>query len=185
MNSPTVLSPTRTLVSTLAPAGPSPHSFGGPLGIDVDGWAAGYPLPHRVVTIDLSDPVFGLQRGSVPRLPLLYAFRIDACAMSYRITTATTVELVSCQGKPEADWPYPGYPGQFPRIPLRFDPVDSVPPANAHGERPEPGELLVVVPCSPAYGVSLWGEDGDAEGVQVLFRVAVTDRIVTAWNVCS
>ena len=43
---------------------------------------------------------------------------------------------------------------------------------------------VVVVPPSDAYGVSLWGE-GDAEEVQVVFRIETATGIVSVSNQCG
>ena len=43
----------------------------------------------------------------------------------------------------------------------------------------------VVVPPNDAYGVSLWGNSGDANQVQSIFRVNLKTLVVEAWNECT
>lgn len=45
--------------------------------------------------------------------------------------------------------------------------------------------VVVIVPPSDDYGVSLWGDAGDAERVQVIFEIDPADGTVSASNQCS
>ncbi len=185
------------LTLTRAPA--FRHSFGGSLAFQVHGWPGTLPPPHRLLTLDLSDPSLSLE-SQVTELPLLYAFRLDGCCLQYTVTDDGNATALEVSGSPASDWPYPGYPTEFPFHPLVLGSFGSVhwdcdydsdecdeghPWETTQGSEPEEDELLVIVPPSSTYGVSLWGDEGDREGVQTIFRINTESLTVEAWNECS
>ena len=54
----------------------------------------------------------------------------------------------------------------------------------AQKDKIEADELVVVVPPISDLGMSLWGDDGDAEGVQIIFRCDVQSWRVRVYNEC-
>ena len=46
-------------------------------------------------------------------------------------------------------------------------------------------ELILVVPPNPMMGVTLWGPDGDAEEVQIIFRYNSKTGTLVAQNACT
>ena len=49
----------------------------------------------------------------------------------------------------------------------------------------DPDKIIGVVPPSEAYGVSLWGDMGDAEGVLCIFEISIKSGKVKTYNICS
>jgi hypothetical protein len=49
----------------------------------------------------------------------------------------------------------------------------------------QPTELVVICPCPMTTGVSLWGREGDAEGVAMVFECDLAAKKVNTYNVCS
>jgi hypothetical protein len=170
-----------------------PHRFGGPLALDVRGVPGKPPLLHRVLTLSARDPRLGFSIDGVTDLPLVYGFVFDGCRLTYRVTGDAGIEMVGMSPRsPMAGWPYPKYPAAFPekRFGLRDD--GAIEPDQVHqltwqnvaGIDPADG-VVVIVPPSERYGVSLWGEDGDASLVQVIFEVDPAARTVSAYNQCG
>jgi hypothetical protein len=165
------------------------HRFGGPLGLDV---RKGGPL-QRVLTLSLKDPMLADVMPKVAELPLVYGFTFNGCRVEYRVVDDGRIEVVQMTpGKPSRDWPYARYPAAFPqrRFGLRSEgrvEPDRVSELAWQGvEHADAGAILVaIVPPNEIYGVSLWGEDGDAEGVQVVFEVDPATGTVTAYNQCT
>lgn len=177
----------------------SRHSFGGPLACAMNGWPADWLPPQRVATLDLADPALSMKTKH-KTLPLVYAYRIDGCELEYGFATPDQLQLQELSGTPERDWPYPGYPDEFPvrRLSIGSDsPVhwecddDNEECDEGHvwsvveDDPPERDEFLLIVPPNADYGVSLWGIEGDREKVDTIFRVNVRSATVRAWNACS
>jgi hypothetical protein len=49
----------------------------------------------------------------------------------------------------------------------------------------QPAELLVAVPPPATLGFSMWGPDGDREGVTVVFECDLAERTIRAYNRCT
>jgi len=156
------------------------------------------PGPQRLLTIALQDPLLqklGLEfTGFVSSLSLLYAFQVSPCRFKYEVES---LKLLEFEGESEGqDWPYENYPARFPVVPLAFEKPKPInwkkleADEDWHGitaqdSRPGKDEVLVVVPPNDGYGVSLWGESGDNECVQTIFRVAMKAGTVETWNECT
>jgi hypothetical protein len=169
--------------------------------LDVGRWPERWPVPHRVVTLNLNDPDLGkLDTDNTwwpDRLPLIYAYRVSGCRIKYEWLSSGDLQLVEREGHPDQrDWPYRDYPVMFPTAPLVALPPQHIPWRQLEWDedwfgltwqdsRPSESEMLLVVPPNDAYGVSLWGQSGDLERVQTIFRINLRDRIVEAWNECT
>jgi hypothetical protein len=146
-----------------------------------------------VLTLSCDDPVLGLWMPELSELPLVYGFVFDECRLKYRVVGDREIEMLHMKPKRITDdWPYPNYPAFFPekRLGLRSDGAiepDRVEELTWQGlESIDPAiDALVIVPQSRGYGVSLWGEDGGAEDVQVIFEIDVAARTVAAANQCG
>jgi hypothetical protein len=100
------------------------HIFGGsrqhkgttPQGCEV-------PL-HLVYTFDTTDPAFVLQIPGIRYLPLYYSFPYNAGACGYRVKSETEIEVLYMETKEvERDFPYEGYPSEFPEQRVRLAPI--------------------------------------------------------------
>jgi len=196
---PTVIFPDRILRSSFTGEGRNRHRFGGPVEVSIKPWPRSAPRPHCVMRVDLDDPTLGLCWEDTPvatKIPLIYGFRIDGCRLTYRVRRSNELEVMKLEGGRPKDWPYSDYPAVFPTVPLYFEsakPLDwnkleddeDWVGLTRQDARPAKGEMLVVVPPNDAYGVSLWGNSGDANQVQSIFRVNLKTLVVEAWNECT
>jgi hypothetical protein len=163
--------------------------FGGPMDYKISGKR---PIPdrlHQIALLNHNDlPILGPPRY-VFGLPLLYGMRYSGPDLTYKFEHSDVTILVS-PGKVTEDWPYRDYPPLLPYVPLvvtkrkkqswrQF--VADFP--NMKNE--QPSDLIVVVPPPMTIGVSLWGREGDAEGVAIVFECDLDEKKVTAYNVCS
>jgi len=58
------------------------------------------------------------------RLPLYYCWRCSANNLSYQMPAPGRVRILRNEGRPQGnDFPYPGFPGQFPRRPVKVVPI--------------------------------------------------------------
>ena len=165
---PTLICPDRLNRATLCGAGWNRHRLGGPLELDIKGWPRRTPLPHRVLTLRLTDPALGLDTQPYWPIPLIYGLRISGSRLAYQVTGGAQIEIQDFRGKPSKDWPYAGYPETLPTVPLYFgtaEPIDWMElekHEDWHGlthqdSRPGANEVLVVVPPNDAYGDFLVG----------------------------
>ena len=206
MNGPVVVSRGSVRVADFS-TGAGPHVFGGPFGLTlqpaqtnpvkriagiVRSLVGVRPLLHRVLTLDLTDPILRLHIDGLSRLPLVYGFVYDGCRLKYRVTADDAIELLEMNRQARAaDWPYADYPEAFAARPFTLKNDGEIEPAQV-SERtwqgineidPSTG-IVAIVPPSSQYGVSLWG-DGDDELVQVVFEIDPASRTVTAYNQCG
>ena len=170
------------------------HRFGGPLALDIPPKNGRMPPPlHRVLTLDARDPLLELSAEATV-LPLIYGFRINACEMSYRVQPDGGIAELAVDGSLHnvATWPYAGYPTEFPPLPVRLLDAGVATPEQVYNLTwqsvisldPAAGIVVIVPPCE-RYGVSLWGEMGDAEDVQVIFEIEPDSLRVRAYNQCG
>jgi hypothetical protein len=168
------------------------HCFGGESLSEFKGQKFAPRKLHRLLTLDLSDPIFTNIYKKLERLELYYGFCYDSCELNYTIRNSMTIEVNSIEpNKSDDDWPYDCYPSSFEQ-------------KYAVLSRPEEckynvfldliwqnfvddysDKMIIVIPPSNHYGVSLWGEMGDDEGVQVVFVVDTTSNTVQAFNQCT
>lgn len=111
--------------------------------------------------------------------------------MTYEVKDAVHYHLLKLDPKKSSDdWPYPGYPDLLPPISLRLarrSPCSCAQFSRFLVRQDEimANELVVVVPPIPDLGMSLWGEDGDDEGVQIVFRCDLKTRKIKVYNECA
>ncbi len=171
------------------------HYFGGENDFLLKGQRFGPRKLHKVLSFDLSDPLlsncFSIK---LDRLNLLYGFCYDNCELEYKTRTSDGVvmEVLSIiPNESEDDWPYDEYPLYFEKKDISL----SQPECCSYDEFLDfisqdfdenyADKLIVAVPPSEKYGVSLWGEMGDEEGVQVIFIVDTNVGAIKAFNVCT
>lgn len=125
-------------------------------------------------------------------MPLVYGFVYDGCGLTYRLVGDIEIEVLEMSPRSSTpDWPYPKYPAAFPEKRFGLRDEGEIDPTQVHEltwqniEVIDPAEgVVVIVPPSKRYGVSLWG-DGDEELVQVIFEVDPATRTVNAYNQCG
>lgn len=189
---PCVLSDGFIRKALLGQSGKYRHYFGGLNDLETLDYLNGERPLHRVLTLDLSDPDLDFSINGVTQIPLLYGFAFDGCELEYEVLSDSTIRIIELvPNHPAEDWPYPNYPAHFEPVPVGFTKPE---PANEEKidevtwrlfDKSKPSEIWVNVPPNDALGVSLWGSDGDAEGVEVVFRIDPTTRTVSVKNECS
>ena len=168
---------------------PRDHVFGGPLPEDVT-MPSGAVL-HTVMTLECST-IAGLSGLPLARLPMLYPFRHSGGLIEYTVAADGAVQVEHVDGPAPTDgWPYEAYPVELPRVwlgaappvPVALDWVRDMLPQGLDDASPD--DLVLVVPSPLPFGVSLWGEDGDAEGVVCVFVLSPRAGRVRAHNQCT
>jgi hypothetical protein len=181
--------------------------FGGPphYAFKFSGKPFGTRPIHHVMTLCWSI-LPGIEKKGFSELPLFYGMRYGGCRMKYEILEPeldlSEIEdrLSSKRGFPDVrsechvlemepcesseDWPYAGYPDLLPYVPLRL--AERVPCSPEdfqgvilHGDEVKPEEVTVVIPPMFDLGVSLFGHDADAEGLQLVFRCDLESEKMT------
>ncbi len=168
------------------------HVFGGPLDLTVRGFPRNRRPLHRLLTLDLRDSRLSISLPNTDSLPLLYGFAYDGCLLDYQVASDAEVRITDVSPRvPSQEWPYRGYPDHFgarrvalgerQRISRRM--VTRLTWQGLDDEAAD--QLVVVVRPSASFGVSLWGESGDAEEVEVVFCVEPEAGRVSASNQCT
>ena len=168
--------------------GKNAHRFGGEL-------PSGASVPenatlHALLDIDTAQCAT-LEGLSQARLPLIFPFRHDGGRLVYHLKGSTVEVDELSPEEPDEDWPYEEFPDTLPLSMMGSSPAFEV-------DRDDVEELLwqgfydvaddkvvIVIPPREDYGVSLWGEMGDAEMVQCVFVFDPATGKVTAENQCS
>ena len=164
--------------------------FGGPLSAKVTGIPHGPRMLHQIAFVSAAD--IPILREHFVSLPLLYGMQFDGCSLTYRLTTALEeIEVTKLEPTTSSDsWPYPNYPAHLPYYQLAIaeatdcswkDFSDSLPNAPST----QRGTVYAVVPPPMTIGFSLWGRDGDDEGVHLAWEFDAKSRVVTAYNLCT
>lgn len=162
------------------------HSFGGPLPM-IKNQPPQASL-NLVLSIDLV--CLGLNSPMSP-MPFIYPFGHDGGKLHYACRSNAVVDIRNCRPKEStADWPYPDFPEQIPKRGLRATTPKSTTLEEfednyAQDSFADPNQVVVLVPPSKTYGVSLWGEHGDSAGVLCVFVVDPSTWEVTSFNVCG
>ncbi|WP_434034739.1 hypothetical protein [Cupriavidus sp. a3] len=165
--------------------------FGGPISGKLSGIPHGPALPHQVAKLDRADLPLPKGESELSDLVLIYGFRFDGCELEYEIGSGCEIKIVaSVQRESSDDWPYQDYPHEFPKVFLELTGTRAMAYEDFSSEWPnlprlQPAEIVVLVPPPSTLGVSLWGEDGDAEGVTVVFECDPVKRKVRTYNICS
>jgi hypothetical protein len=168
------------------------HTFGGPLDLLVQGFPRNRRPLHRLLTLDLHDSRLSIPRPNASLLPLLYGFAYDGCRLDYQVVSDTEVRVIELMPIiPSKDWPYKNYPDHFGAKPVALGPRQRI-SRKALTELTWQGlddeaadQLVVVVRPSERFGVSLWGESGDAEEVEVIFCVQPETGRISVSNQCT
>ena len=165
-----------------------PHVFGGELPM-TSNCPDGAHL-HLLMNIDTRNcPVF--ENEQLTNLPLLFPFRHNGGRMKY---TCSADEILVNEIDPptiSANWPYSNYPDEFPRSTLNSSKPIKITPEELEELLPQglsqsfENSAVVIIPPRADYGVSLWGEDGDAEMVQCVFVYQPDTGLVVAENQCT
>lgn len=165
--------------------------FGGPCEKYPSGIEHGPQPLHHVATLWRHHLPFLLEQY-IPELPLFYGFCFDGCRLRYRVgDNEQSVTLLELEPTESAeDFPYQNYPGMFPYYPvapLKPEPVSKETFLEMLHQPLEisSGDLMVLVPSQFTLGISLWGPNGDAEEVQVVFRIKTKERTVEGFNLCT
>ncbi len=172
-----------------APA-PSSSRIGGPSDIRFSGVVHGPRPLHHIVTLG-ADELPEIRKTGFASLSLFYGMCFDGCSMTYEVKDAVHYRLLKLDPKKSSDdWPYPDYPDLLPPVPLRLarrSPCSCAQFSRFLVQQDEimANELVVVVPPIPDLGMSLWGENGDDEGVQIVFRCDLKTRKIRVYNECA
>jgi hypothetical protein len=163
--------------------------FGGPMEYKISGKR---PVPdwvHLVARLNHNDlSILGPPRY-IFDLPLLYGLRYSDGNLAYQFEH-TDIKVLVSPGTLTKDWPYRHYPTLLPYIPLAVTNRKKQSWQQFAADFPnmkhkQPADLVVVCPCPMTTGVSLWGREGDAEGVAMVFECDLEEKKVTTYNVCS
>lgn len=164
------------------------HAFGGDLPAIRN--APSNAILHLVLDINPSlSSLFDEVR--LPAIPLVFPFRHDGGRIEYRVDANGGIEIERLQPEEaEPEWPYSNYPEIFPvkrfccsePIDIKREQFERMVPQGLWQE--DPCEIVVVVPPSQEYGISMWGPEGDDEGVVCFFYINSKSGTVCAGNQC-
>jgi hypothetical protein len=169
----------------------SPSTFGGPLPFNISGATHG-PRPLHLIA-HLSQRQMGVKGSAFSSgVPLIYGMSYEGCEIRYQVKS-TKIEILEIDPVESSEnWPYKHYPFLLPHVPLT--PLKPRPSTYAdfgsglennnisHVQRKP---LVVVVPPPATLGFSMWGQDGDADGVIVIFECDPETGIIYAHNQAS
>lgn len=166
---------------------PSESVYGGPLQPRLHGDFGPAPL-HHIATLSTEHlPMLG---GI--SLPLLYGFQYSGCTLDYQYSPLEVNLLDMDPQESTPEWPYADYPPLLPRLALRLASVQAERWEDFSSRARYPNlparqsaELVAVIPAPLHIGQSLWGEDGDDEGVCVVCECDLTRHQVHSYNICS
>ncbi len=162
--------------------------FGGPIEVELSGIEHG-PKPLHMIARLGSEHLPALGRNHLFSLPLIYGMCYDGCRIEYRVDIGKIELLELRPTQSSEDWPYLYFPSLLPYVPLQIGETrrsSYAEFAQAFPNMPaeQPSELVVAIPPPATLGVSLWGS-GDGDGVTILFECDLSDRVVSASNLCS
>lgn len=169
----------------------SPSTFGGAITNVIIGIPHGPAPLHQLARLrDVPVPLPMID-GVGAELSLLYGFCFDGSELEYEVQPDGSLNIISSSNTESSlGWPYEGYPVQFPAVYIRAAKTRAVSYEDFSCQWPsmpglQPAEVLVMVPPPTNLGVSLWGQDGDDEGVTVVFEFDPKLQRVKTYNVCS
>lgn len=164
--------------------------FGGPLQDEVVGRPFGPRGLHAIAELagEHVPTLEGVRRSL--RLPLVFGLCFDACRIEYEHELHRVRVLALEPDRSSDDWPYRDYPPHLPFAPLALGSSarcawSEFAARFGHGATREPAELVAIVPPPMTLGVSLWGREGDAEGVRIVFECELEARRVRASTLAS
>lgn len=123
-------------------------------------------------------------------LPLVYGMCYGGAGLTYKFEFGDLTVLEMEATKPSDDFPYAHFPAILPFVPLAVSEQKKQSWRQFNAPYPnlpddQPSDLIVVVPPPMTIGVSLWGREGDAEGVTLVFECDLKLKRVKAYNVCT
>lgn len=170
--------------------------FGGPSDVNLQGLRHGPAPLHHIFTLHPTELSEAIRYSPVPPLPLFYGLRYDGCTLTYRMPEVARGSGFVCKilrlapVRSSDDFPYISYPALLPYIPMRLMKrkrcsLQRFAKFTHQGLDVDQSSLVVIVPPIFVGGVSIWGPDGDAEEVQMIFECDFENEIVTASNQCT
>jgi len=163
--------------------------FGGPRDYKITGKRPLADNLHYIARLNHNDlPILG-PPSYVFDVPLLYGLRYLNGNLAYRFEHSD-ISVLASPGTFDEDWPYRDYPTLLPYIPVAVTKRKKQTWRQFAAEFPnmkdeQPSELVVIVPPPMTIGVSVWGREGDAEGVAMVFECNLKEKKVTTYNVCT
>jgi hypothetical protein len=169
----------------------SASEFGGPLEAELSGIAHGPKPLHWIAQLAAKDlrPTPTSERDKLFKVPLIYGMCFDGCNIEYHVDVEGNIEIRRMRPTESSDdWPYRNYPLLLPYFPLQIGETRNCSYAEfaqAFANMPEsqPTDLVVAVPTPVTLGVSLWGRW--ASEVTIVFECDLSDRVVSAYNICD
>lgn len=145
--------------------------FGGPSLKKIRGLNYGPRDLHHIATINGS--YLGLSSYGISTVPFYFGICFDGCELEYSTHYSGDIKVEKIDpAQSSSDWPYSSYPEHLPYFPLKVDSTVEL-PKSEFMERVwmelSDDELVFVVPTNPDLDFSMWGPDGDAEGVEFVF----------------
>ena len=180
-----------TLVSFERAYKSSASEFGGPVEATLSGVEHGPKPLHLIARLAAMDlrPKPLTERDKLFDIPLIYGMCFSGCNIEYHVDVRGHIDIRKMTPTDSLeDWPYPNYPLLLPYLPLRVGEMRHC----SYAEFAEPfcnmpeqqtAELLVAVPTPATLGISLWGRY--ASKVTIAFECDLSDRMVSAYNVCD
>lgn len=164
----------------------SGSTFGGPLEYDLSGIQPG-PAPLHMIA-ELSS--VHLPSGFV--LPLIFGMQYDGCCLRYRVMSSDKIEILELNPSESCDgWPYANFPSLLPYAHLtlnvapRFSSYEDLADAFPNIPDKQAADLIIIVPPPATLGFSLWGRNGDLDGVILIFECDLSSRTVFAYTQAS
>ena len=176
--------------------GPYGHFFGGETAVTIENQPEDFRGIHRVLTLDLHDPILSPIFPGLERLILFHGFEYDPADCEYFMEDSNRIKISKFDAKYySANWPYVNYPVFFPSVPF----VLTEPTACTLGEFSKrvwqgvkqrfENEFVAIVPPSDAYGVNLWHDKSawnpNFDHIHVKFFVNPLTRRVETYNECD
>jgi hypothetical protein len=171
----------------------SASEFGGPLEAKLSGIEHGPKPLHRIAQLAAMDlrpkSLDAGERTKLFNLPLIYGMCFDGCNIDYHVDIKGNIEIRKMRPTESShDWPYPNYPPLLPYFPLQIGETRNCSYAEfaqTFVNMPElqPTDLVIAVPTPATLGISLWGRW--ASEVTIVFECDLSDRVVSAYNVCD
>ena len=171
----------------------SASEFGGPLGVKLSGIDYGPKRIHFIARLAAAHlrpmPLGTPERGKLFDVPLIYGMCFDGCNIEYHVDLKGNIEIHEMRPTESSDdWPYRNYPLLLPYLPLQIGETRNCSYAEfaqrfVNMPELQPTDLVVAVPAPATLGVSLWGRW--TTEVTIVFECDLSDRVVSAYNICD
>ena len=146
---------------------------------------------NKLFDLDLEN-IPGVNNATAKGVPLVFPFKHDSGRVRYSYQSHDVVKILEVLPLESTDdWPYASFPESFEQKrfytssyrEMSLGDFGAMLPQGLYKEYSNC--LIVVIPPSKDFGVSLWGESGDAENVLCVFYIDIGKQIVYAENQCS